>query len=102
MIWKHADVIMQHMPDARDFGYAVNEHQHLMPQMMGQPAVASELINELICECSDDCDENCQCQQHGQPCTAACECGGMNYAEDDRACVNPITLASIEDEDNEL
>ena len=103
MIWKHANISMQHMPDAQAFGYVMDKNQLLMPQMMGQSAVAPELINELICECEDDCDDNCQCQQHGQPCTAACECGGMNYDQSDRACINPLTLASIvEDEDNEL
>ena len=103
LIWKHAHICMQHLPDPKEFAisYAMERNQ-LIPTMMDQPAVASELINEFFCECSDDCDEYCRCQQHGQPCTASCACGEMNYEEEDRACVNPLTLSYIVEESDDI
>ena len=71
VIWKRSPMKFQNLPDATGFGYDVNDKEPLMPKLMGQSAVAPELVNELICECSDDCGTNCQCEQHGQPCTSA-------------------------------
>ncbi len=60
--------------------------------MMWQAPVASELLNELVCQCDDDCDSLCRCEMNGQPCTAACDCGGKTYDQPDRACINPVTM----------
>jgi hypothetical protein len=68
---------------------------------MTQSAAAPELLNEIICECEDDCDDISRCHQHWQPCTAACECGGLNFDCEDRACVNPVTLDAIRNDEDQ-
>ena len=77
--WKKANMPLQVLPDPDSFGYCRNPDGTIDPMMMAQPAAAPELLNDIICFCNNDCDDFCRCHSLGQPCTAACDCGGLNY-----------------------
>ena len=97
MAWGKAGVYMQDLPDPRHFGYEEVDGR-MQPIMMSQPPAAPELLNNLVCCCQDMCESICICKQHDQPCTAACDCEGM---DNDGQCCNPVTIVvSLEMEDD--
>ena len=65
---------MMYLPDPVQFGYEKDNGNKLQLSLMTQGVSASELLNDLACECPDSACSSVECVANEQSCTAACGC----------------------------